>query len=81
MTICDLAARPLQPRSNILFRLFADPAWRKTGGGPNLNITCTATASGCSGALAKMPKGWSSRASAIALLNNLPAFVLPGKKK
>jgi hypothetical protein len=69
-----------RPRSKIIFRIFADPAFRKTGGGPKIDVTCTASADGCTGSLVKMPKGWASRASALALVNDLPTFVLPGKK-
>ncbi|PNH09706.1 hypothetical protein TSOC_003680 [Tetrabaena socialis] len=66
----------------VILRVFADPQFRKTGGGDNISIPCTASAdmASCSGGLMAMPAKWGSRTSAVALLYDLKDYVLPLKK-
>ena len=66
--------------AKVVFRLFADPAFRKTGGGPKQDIACTPSASGCSGSLPRMPAKWGGRVSAVALLYDSASYTLPKPK-
>ncbi|GIL45677.1 hypothetical protein Vafri_2875 [Volvox africanus] len=65
----------------VTLRLFAEPFWRKNGGGDKIDVNCTSVAGKpmCTGFLQYMPKGWGSRASAVAILYNLPNYELPKK--
>ncbi|GIL71993.1 hypothetical protein Vretimale_582 [Volvox reticuliferus] len=67
--------------SKLTLRLFAEPYWRKNGGGDKIDVNCTSVAGApsCIGSQQYMPKGWGSRASAVAILYNLPNYVLPKK--
>ncbi|KXZ47094.1 hypothetical protein GPECTOR_38g331 [Gonium pectorale] len=66
-------------RSKLVLRIFAEPYWRKRGGGDSVNMTCSPGAdfASCGSALPFMPSGWGSRASAVAILYDMPGYTLP----
>jgi hypothetical protein len=77
-------AHSFPPRSLLskaTFRIFSEPWWRKHGGGENITMRCDPAAdrASCGSVLQYMPKGWGNRASAVALLYNLPNYSLPLK--
>ncbi|EFJ52320.1 hypothetical protein VOLCADRAFT_120286 [Volvox carteri f. nagariensis] len=67
--------------AQVTLRLFAEPYWRKNGGGDKIDVRCAGMPNmpSCAGLLPVMPKGWGSRTSAVALLYNLTSYVLPVK--
>ncbi len=66
--------------SKVVFRLFADPAFRKTGGGPSIDLACAPTATGCTGVFNTMPPKWNGRVSAVAVLYDMASYKLPKPK-
>ncbi|EFJ52322.1 hypothetical protein VOLCADRAFT_86628 [Volvox carteri f. nagariensis] len=64
--------------AKVVLRLFAQPYWRNVGGGDQLNVSCFPTSMPvCVSMLPTMPAGWGARASAVALLYDMPDYVLP----